>query len=87
MRKFTLKQPLTIKLSPVGKSAVEARSPGLAVIGMGTSIEDALDQFQEMLELQWEALCECPLHELTADALRERRRLESLLIPVIEEDA
>lgn len=85
-RVYRLRGAFAIKLEYLGDGTVFASHENLPVHGYGRSVDDALQSFSEMFDLQWRELVEIdePEVRLTSGARRDRERLQSIVQNVEE---
>ena len=79
-RKFVFKKTFVIRLED-SEHGVLASHPGLRCSGSGKTTREAISEFCEMFEVQWEALVDCALDELTAGARRVREEFLAIASP------
>ena len=77
-RTFELKRPMVLNLEPFDGS-FKATHSKLAVCGYGSSEEEAMEDFCEAFEVQWEALVECSSECLTEAARREAQNMRDVV--------
>ena len=80
-RKFALKKMFVIQLEN-SERGVLARHRSLPCSGHGKTAGEAIEDFCEMFEVQWEALVECPPDQLTVGAQQARECFLSFAQPV-----
>lgn len=78
-RVFVLTSPLWIDVSYEEDGVVVASHARLPVIGTGSSLKEALDDFSFMFEVQWDALVACDPRELAPSGARAREALKAVV--------
>lgn len=76
-RVFVLNAPLKIDVFYEDDGMVVASHGRLPVVGTGSSLKEALDDFGVMFEVQWDALVLCDACELAPSGLQGREALSA----------
>lgn len=76
-RRFEFKEPIILKFEECDIGII-ARHSALRCEGIGGSAAKAIEEFCEMFEVQWEALVESPIGDLSPDSIRARQEFLAL---------